>query len=157
MNRLFLAFLFVFAFCAPAADASTAKAFSEALNKAASLQELKMQHSASAHEKGIIPIQVKVASYIDAEQRSLPSLTKKCPVVRISSHYLLGSMACVGLSDYGTEYQYRGGGAEYEQVKHKVSRWVEAAFLDGQTIPQENIFASKKDKIFLVRIDPKNA
>ncbi len=119
------------------------------------VQPLKMQHSANAHEQGVIPINILVAAQVDSEYADPKPLMKECPVVRISSHYLMGSMACVGLSETAT-IQHSLGTAGFETTHPEVTRWIQSAEINGQTIGQENIFLSKENKIFLIRIDPAN-
>ena len=121
------------------------------------LQQLKIQHSANAHRQGVIPIQITVGAVVESDYADVDPLVKECPVVRISSHYLMGSWACVGLSEQATIRHYGGAGGGDYYTYPNVHRWIENAIINGQVVSKDQIFSSKENKIFLIRIDPDNA
>ena len=118
------------------------------------LQQLKIQHSANAHRQGVIPIQITVGAVVESDYADVDPLVKECPVVRISSHYLMGSWACVGLSEQATIRHYGGAGGGDYYTYPNVHRWIENAFINGQVVSKDQIFSSQENKIFLIRIDP---
>lgn len=154
MYRYLFSLLALFGLLCPAAAQvnSTQAALDEALQKA----QLKIQHSALSHEQGVLPIKITVYAYLQEGAANLDSLVKQCPVVRISSHYLLGSMACVGLSNYGTIYHYVGAGNPPIRSYPKVTRYITSADINGVIVPAEDITLDKQAKLFLVRINPAN-
>lgn len=157
MYRKIFSFLLAFALGPGLFAATQEQALSEALQQEAQNQQaLKMQHSVSAHDKGVIPIKVTVNAYIDSKYVNNDPLEKECQAVRISSHYLLASMACVGLSDYGTIMHYIGANSEAIKAKYKVSRSIMNVKIGGETIDGKNIVSSRDEKVFLIRIDPNN-
>ena len=81
------------------------------------------------------------------------TLTKTCPLVRISPYYLLGSYACVGLSDEGS---FDHSAAD-RVIKRKVTRHISQVTIAGQKIDSKNVFQSRDLKIFLVKLDPDNS
>lgn len=119
-------------------------------------KELQMQHSAGSHEKGVLPVKLTVSARVESAYAKVDPLEKDCPVVRISSHYLLGSMACVGLSEQATIAHSGGGSGDIVYSHPKVTRFIDKAVLNGATISKDHIFTSKENKIFLLRIDPAN-
>ena len=156
MYRKLFIVLTVLGLCAPVTHAASQDDFSEALNHAATQQkELLMSPSPTAH-KNVIPLKITVDSMFTDVDAKGSRLVKDCPAVRISSHYLLASMACVGLSDTGTLFSYRGAGDVPEESQEKVIRWIENVKIGKQVISKENIAASKDSKLFLIRIDPNN-
>lgn len=157
MYRKIFSLLLAFALGPGLFAATQEQALSKALEqKAQNQQSLKMQHSANAHNKGVIPIKVTVNAYIDSDYVDNDPLVKECQAVRISSHYLLASMACVGLSGYGTIRHYAGAGGGPIKAKYKVSRSIMNVRIDGEVIDGKNIVSSTDEKVFLIRIDPAN-
>lgn len=142
----------------PSAKAASQKDLDKALEQAVSRQQqvLPMSPSPLAHKKGVLPIKLTVGAYFTEADADNDSLVKECPAVRISSHYLLASMACVGLSDTGTLYRYTGAGGGYNKSEQKVVRWIENVKIGKQIISKDNIAYSKESKLILVRIDPEN-
>ncbi len=114
---------------------------------------LAMQHSSTAHNKGVIMVKLNVGAQVleGADRVKDSSLEKDCPMVRISSHYLLGSYACVGLSDMGSFDHANASRA----VERPVRRYISKATINGVDIFSDRIFESKENKIFLVQIDPR--
>ncbi len=158
MKRKIFVFLATLVLCSPLAYAVSADAVSQALQQAAdSAKPLKIQHSSSAHEKGVLMVKLTVDAAVNSDYADNDPLVKECPVVRISSHYLMGSWACVGLSDRATIRHSGGGGGDPYYSHPTVIRWIENAIINGQVVSKDNIFSSKDNKIFLIRIDPANA
>lgn len=158
MKRKIFVFLATLALCSPLAYAVSADAVSQALQQAAdSAKPLKIQHSSSAHEKGVLMIKLTVDAAVNSNFADNDPLVKECPVVRISSHYLMGSWACVGLSEQATIRHYGGAGGGDYYTYPNVHRWIENAIINGQVVSKDQIFSSKENKIFLIRIDPDNA
>ena len=157
MYRKLSVFLFLVSLLCPAVFASSQEALTKALEQAAVSQKpLPMQHSANAHNKGVIPIKGTVDAYVNSAYADNSPLVKDCQAVRISSHYLLASMACVGLSERGIIYHYAGAGSAPQKTTPKVTRTIEQVRINGEVVDADHIIASKENKVFLIRIDPNN-
>ncbi len=119
-------------------------------------QELLMSPSTNAREN-IIPLKITVgAEFVNSIEDRNDPLVKKCPAVRISSHFLLASMSCVGLSEYGTLYKSGGGSGEASVSKRKVTRWIMDITIGKEVIQRKDIFYNRYDKLILIYINPAN-
>ena len=156
MYRQLLTLLFALGLLCPAGYAAQVDAVVAAVQQAVNTQKpLKMQHSSNAHKLGVIPVKLTVQALLDKEDYDVRISEKECPVVRISSHYLMGSLACVGFSSRGT-LRHSGGGSGDTFYSHPnvKERKISAVKINGQTIKDEDIIESPENKIFLVRFDP---
>ncbi|WP_428065546.1 hypothetical protein [Candidatus Avelusimicrobium facis] len=133
---------------------SAEKAVEQALRS--KQKELLMSPSTNAREN-VIPIEITVgASFVDSIEDRNDPLVKECPAVRISSHFLLASMACVGMSEYGKLYKSGGGSGDIHISNQKVNRWIINAKIDDNVIPGKDVFYSRADKLILIYINPAN-
>ena len=120
------------------------------------IAKYEITNSPGARDKGVLMSTLTVEAYLPDWDAALSvnnsTLHKPCPLVRISSHYLQGSYACVGLSEEGS---FRHGDDEHD-TKHKVERSISSIVIGDNVIEKANIFENRDLKIFVVKLDPNN-
>ncbi len=134
----------------PMAQAVTGEDVAKAVQQAAASQ---LHLSTKAHEKAVVPIRISVEAKFQHQSQDEPNiLEKKCAAVRISSGYLLASMACVGLQKTANATDHHGSSYK-KQVAYRKIRYIK---VDGVKVSNRDIRYSEKAKLILIRLDGRN-
>lgn len=114
--------------------------------------------STGSHEDGVIPVTFRVLAKFDEDYAKENKLDKDCVAVRVSSQYLMASMACIGLSDRATKNSYAGAGSAPYRITTKVAyRTIDYVQIGSEKIQSSDIYTSYAARVILIRWNGKNA
>ena len=143
-----------FAPCASAADPQIMDKLNEELTK----MKIVDPTSTDSHEDGVFEVTFRVRSKFDEPYAKEHAFDKTCAAVRISTHYVLASMVCIGYSNTSQKTTYMGAGEPPAVTQTPVAyRIVDYATIEGQKISAKNIFTNYDARVILLRWDDKNA